>query len=208
MNSSQLHTGIFPLGVFLMPGETIPLHISEPRYKQLVNMALNSDLPFTIIYFQKGKKSEYGSLVHVTKVVNRYNTGDLDIIVTCKKNVKIIRTYSANEDNQYQSAVVNTLSLPPYEVSKGVKLAYIDYLNALEHSSLEINRDEIKAVVAIAEMTTAYDLLSVLNLSHSQKLNWVKHQLSGNLDEYILKQLRILTRLMEQEKTESGFYLN
>jgi uncharacterized protein len=184
------------------------LHIFEPGYKQLVNLALSNDTPFTLLYSSKGQKPEFGSLVHVTKVVNRYSTGELDIIVTCKKVVKILRTYPANQDTPYQSAVVSAVSLPPYEVSKGVKLAYIDYLNALENSSIETNQEEIKTAVAIAEMTTAHDLLTVLNLSHAQKLAWVKHQLSGNLDEFIVKQLRILTRLMEQEKTEAGFYLN
>lgn len=208
MHLSRLHTGIFPLKAFLLPGDTIPIHVFEQPYIQLINAALNNDTPFTIVYDTSKTGSEYGALAHVSKVVNRHGTGELDIVVTCKKVVRIIRTYPSNEDQAYSSAVVEILELPPYEVSKQVKLAYLDYLHTLGNTTLNIGDEEIKAAMAVAEMVTVADLLGALNLESADKLKWVKHQLAGKLDKFITEKLRILTRLMLQEKTESGFYMN
>ena len=38
----------FPLSVFLFPGEDIPLHIFEPRYKQLIDEARTLEISFAI----------------------------------------------------------------------------------------------------------------------------------------------------------------
>jgi Lon protease-like protein len=40
---------LFPLDVVLFPGMTLPLHIFEPRYREMTKMCLDSDLPFGVI---------------------------------------------------------------------------------------------------------------------------------------------------------------
>jgi Lon protease-like protein len=39
---------MFPLAILPLPGELVPLHIFEPRYKQLLQDAENSDISFGI----------------------------------------------------------------------------------------------------------------------------------------------------------------
>ena len=39
MTSSEQLLGLFPLGIVLLPGEVVPLHIFEERYKLLVERA-------------------------------------------------------------------------------------------------------------------------------------------------------------------------
>ena len=41
---------LFPLGLVLLPGEPVPLHIFEPRYKEMVRVCLDGDRPFGIVY--------------------------------------------------------------------------------------------------------------------------------------------------------------
>jgi Lon protease-like protein len=40
---------LFPLDVVLFPGMTLPLHIYEPRYRDMTKMCLDSDTPFGVI---------------------------------------------------------------------------------------------------------------------------------------------------------------
>ena len=40
---------LFPLGLVLLPGEPVPLHIFEPRYKEMVRVCLDGDHPFGIV---------------------------------------------------------------------------------------------------------------------------------------------------------------
>lgn len=41
---------LFPLPVVLFPGETMPLHIFEPRYRTMVDRCLGGDRPFGLLY--------------------------------------------------------------------------------------------------------------------------------------------------------------
>ena len=42
--------GLFPLDLVVLPGETFPLHIFEPRYRDLVRDCLESDSAFGLVY--------------------------------------------------------------------------------------------------------------------------------------------------------------
>lgn len=56
---------IFPLGSVLLPGEVLPLHVFEPRYRQMVSDLLAEDdgaLEFTVVLIERG--SEVGGGDH------------------------------------------------------------------------------------------------------------------------------------------------
>ena len=42
--------GLFPLGIVLLPGEQLPLHIFEERYKELIGECLDGDGEFGLVY--------------------------------------------------------------------------------------------------------------------------------------------------------------
>jgi len=44
--------GLFPLNLVLMPGERVPLHIFEPRYRELIGECLDNLTEFGLIYQQ------------------------------------------------------------------------------------------------------------------------------------------------------------
>ncbi len=63
----MLKLPLFPLNLVLLPYENLPLHIFEPRYKQMVKNAIEEDKPFGII-LKQGKEVFYkGCEVKVTK---------------------------------------------------------------------------------------------------------------------------------------------
>jgi len=45
---------LFPLGSVLFPGMLLPLHIFEPRYRLLLQRALQNDQPFGIVLIRSG----------------------------------------------------------------------------------------------------------------------------------------------------------
>ena len=75
---------MFPLGILPLPGELIPLHIFEPRYKQLLEDAETSDTSFGIFCSHEVNKEKIGSLVRLESVIKRYPGGEVDIIVKCQ----------------------------------------------------------------------------------------------------------------------------
>jgi Lon protease-like protein len=71
---------LFPLGVVLLPGMLMPLHIFEERYKQMIGECLADDRPFGIVFFDGRAIRKVGCLARVTEVLERYDDGRMDIM--------------------------------------------------------------------------------------------------------------------------------
>lgn len=74
---------MFPLTILPIPGELVPLHIFEPRYKQLLQDAENADLSFGIYLNHTLNEVKIGALVKLESIIKRYPGGESDIIVKC-----------------------------------------------------------------------------------------------------------------------------
>jgi ATP-dependent Lon protease len=76
-----MEIGLFPLGLVLLPTEQIPLHIFEPRYRELIGECLDNDEPFGLVYADDDGVRRIGTLATVVEVTDRYEDGRLDIVV-------------------------------------------------------------------------------------------------------------------------------
>ncbi len=103
---------LFPLEVVLYPGEQLPLHIFEPRYRRLVARCLEEDRPFGIVLAEAGKLAQVGSLARITRVLARYDDGRMDILVTGEDRFRIVQLYS---DEPYLTADVERI-VEPWEI--------------------------------------------------------------------------------------------
>ncbi len=73
---------LFPLQVVLLPNAILPLHISEERYKQLINECLAEEgKEFGINLAKENEVAKVGCTAAVTKLVRRYSDGRMDILV-------------------------------------------------------------------------------------------------------------------------------
>jgi ATP-dependent Lon protease len=59
---------IFALDMVIFPGEPLPLHIFEPRYRQMLSDVMADDKSFGIVSIQDAMPAEYGCLVEVIAV--------------------------------------------------------------------------------------------------------------------------------------------
>ncbi len=65
---------LFPLNLVLFPGQTLPLHIVEERYKQMLQRCLQERIPFGIVLardagrFGRGSPHSVGTLARITQV--------------------------------------------------------------------------------------------------------------------------------------------
>jgi Lon protease-like protein len=65
---------LFPLGLVLFPGQTVPLHIFEDRYKAMLKRCLEEQIPFGIVLikdggrFGRGTPHQIGTTARVTAV--------------------------------------------------------------------------------------------------------------------------------------------
>ncbi len=82
MTEKPEELGLFPLGIVLFPEESIPLHIFEERYKELVAHSRETGEPFGIILYEGGRLSQIGCAARIDEIVQTYDDGRLDIQVT------------------------------------------------------------------------------------------------------------------------------
>jgi ATP-dependent Lon protease len=73
--------GLFPLGLVLLPTEQVPLHIFEPRYRELIGESLEEGTPFGVVYADEGGLRQIGTLATVFEVTERFTDGRLNILV-------------------------------------------------------------------------------------------------------------------------------
>jgi len=83
---------LFPLELVLFPGTTLPLHIFEDRYKEMIGECLREHRPFGIIQSQKKGIAAIGCSAEVVSVINRYEDGKLDILTEGQSRFRVIDT--------------------------------------------------------------------------------------------------------------------
>ena len=80
---------LFPLGIVLLPGEPVPLHIFEPRYKEMVRVCLDEDRPFGIVYASPAALAPVGCTARIRSVATRYDDGRLDIVAMGEERFRV-----------------------------------------------------------------------------------------------------------------------
>ena len=88
---------LFPLGLILFPQEKLPLHIFEPRYKEMIYNKLNYNQPFGIVLNEKNKIFNIGCIVEINKVIKVYSDNRYDIIVKGNNRFEIEETFMKSE---------------------------------------------------------------------------------------------------------------
>ena len=70
----------FPLGLVLLPGEVVPLHIFEERYKAMIGECLEEEREFGIVWLAEDGLRETGCGASVARVLERSEDGRMDIL--------------------------------------------------------------------------------------------------------------------------------
>ena len=89
-NMALVKLPLFPLNIVVLPFEEVPLHIFEPRYKQMVKYSIAQGKPFGIVFKDDKNIDTLGCSVEITKVIKSYTSGEYDIVVTGEKRFKIM----------------------------------------------------------------------------------------------------------------------
>ena len=100
-------TPIFPLQIVVFPGDSLNLHIFEPRYKELVNECYEDNQIFGIPTFFKNTKLTYGTTIKIDKIEKRYPDGKMDIRTTGIDVFRIIKLFKNIPGKLYSKANVN-----------------------------------------------------------------------------------------------------
>ncbi len=100
---------VFPLGLVLYPGEQLPLHIFEARYREMVAYCLETSTVFGVLLAQEGKMAEVGCTANIEQVVNTYADGRMDILVVGRRRFRVLGLFNKES---YMTANVTDIEEP------------------------------------------------------------------------------------------------
>jgi Lon protease-like protein len=81
---------LFPLNVVLLPGAALPLHIFEPRYRQMIRQCVETKTEFGLLLSLPKGIVRVGCTAEVLEVVKRYDDGRLDIFAVGRAPFRIV----------------------------------------------------------------------------------------------------------------------
>ena len=94
---------LFPLEVVLLPGTPLPLHIFEPRYKEMIGECIGAEAPFGVVRAFDEGIAEVGCTAEIITVTKEYPDGRMDLICEGRKRFEVIEV---NRDRSFLQAEV------------------------------------------------------------------------------------------------------
>ena len=130
---------LFPLAIVVYPGESLNLHIFEPRYKQLITDCFAEKKPFGIPAVIKNGIKELGSLVEIEEIVAIHKDGKMDIKTKGTTVFSIVEIVNSIPNKLYSGAIV---SYPNNDTRNDFKLieSILESIKHL-HQLLQISKD-------------------------------------------------------------------
>jgi len=187
---------IFPLAIFPLPGELVPLHIFGPRYRQLLDDAEKGDISFGIFFNHVDNTHKLGSLVKLESVIKRFPGGESDIIVKCIDIFRMESLHRTFKDKLYPGGDIERYQVDLKKPVKGkLQKEFGSYLKLL-------------LIPNAKQVTSIFQIANELSLDNQDRLKFVA--IDGEKKEaFLLSRLRYQIRLvLEAEKSKDVFHLN
>ena len=217
---------LFPLNTVLFPGTAINLHIFEPRYKEMINLCLDTEQPFGVVLIDEGQEA-YGSAkphmigctAHITQF-HRLEQGRLEIRALGRDRFEIMsysqeRSYLVGDVTMRPLAEDNPefLSIRAQHLEPWVR-KYLQLLAQIENTQLgdfQLPEDPIHLGYLAAKILQQVPMIQkqALLASHQPRelLAQVQHlyQIEVNLLEMMINRTK---NNDAQDSQPSGFSLN
>lgn len=192
---------LFPLQSIFFPGETVPLHIFEPRYKQLINDCKNEAITFGIpVFINNGL--QYGVEVQLVEVVTSYDEGEMDVVCVARQVFKLLSFEKQLKDKLYAGGVVELLAYD-YEADEAFKTEVLHKLRAL-YAIMEVPFSETN----VAKFNS-FSLAHKMGLSFEQEYALLQIPKEMDrltfIDEHLTTTIKVLG---EVERTRRTIELN
>ncbi|KAB2866255.1 MAG: hypothetical protein F9K37_14415 [Bacteroidales bacterium] len=200
MSFTTKSMAMFPLGVFLLPGEEIPLRIFEPRYKQLVGECEENNNTFGIPYIIGDEIKTYGSEVELLNVVARNNKGEMVIMIKGVRNFHLLDFTETLPGKLYGGEIIEYVD-DNYLTSNPELIVLV--------KKLKLNIDPVLGSLVTDNSINLFSIAKSMMLNSNEKFSFYSLRDTYKMEKYLIKRLRYLEQLQVQEKLlENNFSLN
>ena len=131
---------LFPLEIVVFPGAPLPLHIFEPRYKEMIGECLSQNRAFGMVRAKENAVSAIGCSASIIEVIKKYEDGRLDIAAEGAQRFEIIQV---NQERSFLQAEVTFFEDEPSVVSQSATDSVVqlhEQLFAVLGQTVEVER--------------------------------------------------------------------
>ena len=140
---------LFPLGIVALPGEAIPLHIFEERYKTMMNECLRDEKEFGIVWLADDGLRETGCACTIERVLERMEDGRINLLA---RGTRPFRVLERQAHLAYPAGVIEFLEdrpeTPDPDLITGAREAYSQLV--VRATDAEPDADELEEMDAYA----------------------------------------------------------
>jgi uncharacterized protein len=97
---------LFPLDLVLLPGVPLPLHVFEPRYKEMIAECLDDKKPFGVVRASSDGVAEIGCTAEIVEVTKRYDDGRMDILTRGVERFEVLQVHEERSFLEAEFAVI------------------------------------------------------------------------------------------------------
>ena len=194
---------IFPLGIVVYPGESLNLHILEPRYKQLISECHTAGKPFGIPTVIDNRVQDYGTVVRIKEITTVHDNGEMDIKTEGEKVFRVLEVIKEIPDKLYSGAIVNY----PANQEKGSAEMMRRLLNTVKelYKLLKVEKDFKKS----DEQLNSYDLAHHVGFSLQEEYEFLNLLHERQRQEYLKRHLqKVIPLVAEMENLKEKVKLN
>ena len=187
---------MFPLSIFPLPGELVPLHIFEPRYRQLLLDAETKDISFGIYFNHVSNTDKLGSSVTLESIIKRYPGGESDVIVKCTDLFQMNTLFRTYRDKLYPGGDVRFWKVDITQmVDQKLSEAFVAYLSLIN-------------IVRHDKSFSAFHIATELSLDFDERLKFVRLD-QPKKESFLFNRLKYQEKLLDQaDKAKDIFHLN
>jgi len=191
---------LFPLAIVALPGELIPLHIFEERYKTMMNECLEEEKEFGIVWLSDDGLREVGCACVIERVLERMEDGRMNLLA---RGTRPLRVHERLEHLPYPAGVVEFVEdrgeTPDPEAAAAAREAYAELVKAA--TDRDPNEEELAGMGAYGMAATVdFGLDAKQGLLDMRSEN-ARMRLVTRLFRAAIKRLEMAERVQERAQS-------
>jgi Lon protease-like protein len=191
---------LFPLGIVALPGEMIPLHIFEERYKTMIQECLEGEREFGILWLSDDGLREVGCACEIDRVLEQMDDGRMNLLV---RGTRPFRVLERQGHLPYPAGVVEFVvdraDAPDPDLAKAAHDAYAELVKRA--TDKDPDAEELAGMTAYAMAATVdFGLDAKQGLLDMRSEN-ARLRLVTRLFRAAVKRLDLVDRVQERARS-------
>jgi len=187
---------LFPLNVVLFPHMPLPLHIFEPRYRQMIAECLEEGHSFGVVAIREGTETgpvtpyDVGTLAKIVRI-DRLEDGRMNLLVMGASRFAIVRTA---KDRPYLRGEIRIIPETGDDLDATARLTEVTAVTFRQYSNLLrelVGRQPDEAEPPMEPELLSYLIAAALNLQVPEKQTLLAE---ARTDSRLLLELRLLRK--------------